>query len=756
MATSIYFGGRRTVVPQALSKLDTSLLSSVSPAAVGIVALVGTAEGGKPLSVEQEHSDHTGVGSVLTRYRSGDLRIASLFAFEPSLDEAIPGGAQRLVNVKVNPATQSTLTLPDAASADAVELTSRDWGLFTTQINVEVEPGTNQGKRITVVLEDDVEVFDDVGGEPAFDLLYAGDYDTAAATLTATTFVVAGSWSQPGLSAELTSSGPAGFPSAVEVTSSSASDTTQTVTIFGLVGTTPHRETVQLNGFGTVSTVRTDWTQIVATTKSAATVGTVTITDDSANTIATMSPAQLSRGAVVSTTMPAAGVLTGRIDADTAGATMTVFGRNTSGAQVAQYFDLATAATTPVVGTVAFAAIDVIALGDVTGARIASIDCNAVSVSLGVYRTISRLVDYLNGLGGMTATALSGDSATFLTANLDGASSVSIIGTAAEFTRDLQDFVDVLNAGSGLVSAARATGATAVPDDTGGALYLLGGTEGTTTISEWAEAFRLLRGRRVNTIVPLTRDPAVHALLATHLVERAGALRSEANGYIGIGTSGGAGETRANLTAQIRTLATRHLSAIAQECQRFDPDTGEETWFAPHFFAAIAAGMQAGSAIAEPLTRKVPFVNDIRQDPSWNPVDDAEDLIERGLMMAVKDDDAGIYWIRSVTTYLDDNPIFSEMSSNESANAAVYQLRTRLDRRTGGRGLASSVGAIRSLAAAQLDALVEAEIIVSWRGLQVEQIGDVFPVSVEIAPVEPINFIPITVHLVRTSSRAAA
>jgi hypothetical protein len=306
--------------------------------------------------------------------------------------------------------------------------------------------------------------------------------------------------------------------------------------------------------------------------------------------------------------------------------------------------------------------------------------------------------------------------------------------------------------GSVLVSATRASPTPLgdiAPANTVGAVYLTGGIEGVVTIAQWQEAFRLLRKRRVNIIVPLTRDPAVHALLLQHLRERAGRLRSEANGYIGLAKVDGSGETRVQIKAQIVAIQNREVSAIAQEFQRADPDTGDATWYPPYFFAAISAGMQAGSAIAEPMTHKKPFVLDIRNDPSWTVEDDVEELIDAGLQMAEKLDQVGVRWIRSVTTHIaDDNPVFSEMSANESADQAVFALRRRLELKIGNRGLAGSVGTIKGLANDELQRLVDDQIIVAYRALQVEQVGDVFPVSVEIAPVLPINFIPITVHLV--------
>ena len=120
-------------------------------------------------------------------------------------------------------------------------------------------------------------------------------------------------------------------------------------------------------------------------------------------------------------------------------------------------------------------------------------------------------------------------------------------------------------------------------------------------------------------------------------------------------------------------------------------------------------------------------------------------------------DGVGIRWVRSLTTFLQsDNVVFTEMSANESANQAVFDLRRALDQKIGDRALASSVGVIKGIAIDTLERLVTDEIIAGFKPetLTVEQVGDVFPVSVEIAPIVPINFIPITVHLVPLQSAA--
>jgi hypothetical protein len=758
MPSAIIFNGRRINRPGAYSKIDASELAGVAPAATGIVALVGTAEGGVPLTIDSTYSDMTTPEQGLARYRSGDLRTASQFCFQPSLDDAVPGGAQRIVAVKVNPATQSEVTLTDDDGNDSVDLTSVDYGLFTAQINVLIQPGTNQGKQITITLEDTVETLDDVGGDPKFSLLYTPGvegYGTATATLTSTTLSVAGTKDMLGLDTDRAADLPsAGYTRAV---STDVGDVGPVVTIYGVntLGA-PISTTITLNGTTQAIAATTTFLSVHGVRLSEACTGDVTIDTPAGGvtTLFTIPAGTTSLGLVEATNMPVTGTFTVGLDAAAATTRVTVWGRTSAGAVIGSAFDVS--AGTPVSSSGAFATIEYIALGDVPAARTATLTATIASTTHATYTTVQRVVDRLNQLDGFTATALDGDVTTFLMVDMDYIADESIHSGAYEFLADLNAFIEAINDSSALITAERATGASQVPADSVlGVTYLTGGIEGTATSGHWQQAFTLLKRRRVNTIVVLTQDAAVHALLATHLVWRAG--RSEANGYVGIGTSDGEGETKSAIKTQIRALRTRHISAVSQEIQRFDPDTLEATWYPPYMLAAIAAGMQAGSAVGEPLTNKVPLVQDVRQDSSWSTEDDGEELIDAGLMFLEKKDVEGIRWVRSITTHLaDDNPVFSEMSANAAANEAVFRLRAALQQRIGRRGLASSIGAIKGIAVDELNKLKDPVegVIVNWRNLTIEQVGDVFPISVEIAPVQPINFIPVTVHLV--AARAAA
>lgn len=756
MATAIFFNGRRLVVPQVASKVDASALAGKSPAATGIVALVGTAEGGKPLDAT-DTQDITNPDKALQRFRSGNLRAASQFVFQPSADQAVPGGAQRLVPVKVNPATQATATLSDATPSDSIVLTSKDYGLFTNQVNAQVAAGTTKGKKLTITFEDVVETHDNVGGDTVFSLGYVpstGGFDSMVAANTISALTAVGVKAATGLVTQRTADILA--TGVVRVKSDNAGDTTQTVTIYGLnAANAPIQQTLSLNGTADVNGT-TSFAKILGSEKSAATLGTVTISDAVIpTTIITMTAGVLTRGIIKLTNMPLAGALTSIAIDTLAAVDVALFGLSSTGAAVGERWNFTSVLSQA--GSVAFSQGLVLALGDVAAARTVTITANAVSQTHASYRTVQRAIDRLNALDGFTASASVTNPTTYLMADLDYRSGVVLFNVTATYTGDLIAIVNKLNAASAYVTAARASGAALPPANTAAAVFLAGAIEGVVTIAEWQAAFTALRKRRINIIVPLTEDPAVHALLLAHLVDCSGRLKNEANGYVGIGTSEGLGETKTNIKSQIQALASRHISACVQEIERYDPDTGEATFYPPWMTAVISAGMQAGSAIGEPLTYKHPTCTDIRNDSSWDFVDDIDELIDAGAMVYEKVDGVGIRCVRSITTHLaDDNLVFCEMSANESLNTSIYNFRRVMEVKIGTRGLAGALGAMKGLANDTMGRQVDDEIVAAYRSITIEQIGDVFPVSMELAPIGPVNFIPVTVHLTVLNSTAAA
>jgi hypothetical protein len=936
MASTIFFNGRVTNIPGSYSEVDATGLASVGLGATGIVAILGEAEGGRPQAILS-----AAVPSKIAKlFRAGDLLEAGYIAFDPSRDPDIPGGAQEIRFVKTNPATQSDASFANG-DGEALVLESIDYGLFTTQINVEIANGTTTGKAITIVFEDTTEEYDDVGGTNIFTALYTpgtngattmtldvdhtsgveaaftktaggleSDYvgtlsaglghdneklanivagnvaqvvSTSVAditqsvtiygisfatglpvseslalngttptvgaqtwtringivlsavtvgsvsvkdnvgpvtlyTITAGSLVTGGgvkvfaspiesaaaaissvadgattqkliligvnSVSAPTLE-EITLSGATPVVSTtlwnsiiavalgyvevartitleglllnsgdtVSVVSTSAADTTQVLTVYGLtVAGAVQSETFSLNGTTPVVGTAT-WSRILGASLSAASVGTVSVTGSTDSVrVFTIAPADLYVGfRPVDNVAGADGTVSVVADGVTT-RTMLIAGLNTSG--VAQLEKFVLTGATIVVGTATWREITGIVVGHVQDARTLTVSGKSVDLALASYDTVQRVVDFLNSLDGWTGTVVVANPSTFLIADMDDTGPSNVLSVTAGFKADLFAIIDILDSESQLVDASRGTPGTGAPSNTSAPVYLSGGVEGTTTFAAWQAALDLLQDERVNTICVLTADAAVHAAVRAHCVFMAGAGRSERDAKLG--AESGVSLTDAKDAAF--ALNTRHIQLAIEDVTRFNSD-GEEETFPPYFTAVVAAGMQAGAAqVGTPLTFKFLNVLDVEGDDTTYTVrEDGKELIDGGLLVIEKVPNIGFRWLRGVTTHLiDDNVAFVEASTNQAVNFAVFEFRNAMEAAVGQPGFAGTVNAALSIAVSTLGQLVSTGAITAWRSLTLELDGDVLTVDVEIAPVQPINFVKNTLHLISASFSAAA
>tara|TARA_Y100000034_G_scaffold136543_1_gene213723 strand:- start:1183 stop:3999 length:2817 start_codon:yes stop_codon:yes gene_type:complete len=377
----------------------------------------------------------------------------------------------------------------------------------------------------------------------------------------------------------------------------------------------------------------------------------------------------------------------------------------------------------------------------------------AFSLSAATYDTLEKILAYFDTL---TADyTLTEGVANITDYDLDDMDLVS--GDAAgaggvDFTADLTLFVEGVTAGSQIIAAAATPGAQGVPSNQG-PVFLVGGSEGATGFSDWQAALDILRDYRVNTIVALTDNAAVHAAAVTHATYMAGPGRSERDCVLGAPSM----ETLDNLKLQSLALNTRHARYAFQDVNRYNT-AGEAEQFPPYFTACLAAGMQAGSSVGTSLTWKfLNILSAVGDDNEYTIQDDADELIQRGLLGIEKVPNKGYRWLRNVTTYqIDDNIAYCEASVNEAANYATYEFRTAMETAVGKKGFAGTVNATLSTAIGILGQLVAAGAITQWQNLTISLEGDVMDVDVEIAPVIPVNFVKNTIHLVSASFAAAA
>ena len=858
--TSIFYNGRVISVPGSYSEVDASGLEQVGLGASGIVALIGTAEGGKPVAADDASGDFlsaTRPQKVRDLFRSGELREAGAVLFDPSRDADITAGAQKVIFMKTNLALQSTVTFSNALGT-AMLVTSADYGAFTEQINLEIANGTERGKLITVRFESDTESADDVGGAPTggtademFTLTYlepAGlGWDTMNAQVVAAGIRANGTRDEAGLDGDVLA---AGTNTKARVVSSAAGDTTQNIWVYGLVGGTPTREKVKLAGTTPVLSVNVfDAASIRAGELDVACVGTVLITDTVPTTIISIAPAALAGGGVRGSTMFVANQGLNMVADGATTKLVWLVGKNAAGAVVIDRVTLAGAvhASSAVVD---FTEILFIVMGDVEAARTVTINGVAVQTSNSVQDNITKALDLFNskqvGSDGFTMVLVTGLTA-FKIADLDltGAAvdidnpvtakfyaelfftldyltnsvslvtasriafapkiddividsvvdsttyTVTIDATAISFTSDGSATLAEIQAGlvaainahgdiNQLVTAAvnasavRVTadsplgfaisesdgnlslasiqvtaGVGQIPDNTSVPVFLSGGTEGASTFAEVQLALNLLKQVRVNSIVVMSADPAVHAAVIAHCDFMGGIGRSERDGFVGLLNSAMTGlPSKTEIKSQIVDLNTRHLRAFAQDVGRFST-AGEAVVSAPAYQACVAAGMQAGSSVGTSLTFKYANVTSVVQHSSWNPIDDAEEMVNSGLCFMEAVDGVGRRFVRNVTTYLQDaNLAFIEGSVNEAVNFFAFNFRTNMEFAVGKKGFAGTVNAGRAVAINTLGLLVDTEILVAYQALSVELFNDVMEVEVEGAPVIPINFVKNTIHLV--------
>jgi hypothetical protein len=763
MATSIFFNGRLISVPGSYSEVDASGLEQIGLGATGIVAVIGTAEGGIPAGSITSVDDFIRITKPeqgRTTFRSGDIREAIPMLFDPANDPDVPGGAVEVVAMKVNPATQSTATLANSYG-DSLALTSSDYGAFTSQVNVTIGDGTSQGKLLTITFEDVTESVDDLGGDSMFKIKYTkptNGWDAMTAEVESGGHLVCDATrDQAGLDGDIATQ--LASDSAIEIASSDAGDTTQQVVIYGLDGSSAAvSETLNLNGTTVVVGTQV-FDKVLGARVIGTTVGTITIDPSGGGAdVLTIAPGtNPTKALLVGVTMYVSNSAV-TIVAD--GATtkdLIVVGTSATGAVQLEKFTLT--GTTAVVGSGNFATITYIALGDVEAARTLTISAEAARSTGSVQDTLQKVADFYNSkyiasTGGFELTLETGLTS-FDPDDLDvttgAGGAVSCLSPAEPtFYADLWAMIDWINNNSQYVDAAKASGAKGgAVTNTTSPVFLSGGEEGTTAFSHYQAALNLLKQVRVNSIVVLTGDPAVHAAADAHAAYMAGVGRNERDVFVGLMNTGLTDvPSKTEAKSQVVDLNSRHVRAFAQAIERYNT-AGERQEFEPYFQAAVAAGMQAGSPIGTPLTRKYANVLSLRQSTSWNPTDDSEEMIQAGLCFMENVDGVGRRVVRNITTHLSsDNIAFTEGSVNEAVNYAVYTFRTAMEYAVGRSGFAGTVNAATGIAIGILGELKDENILVATGGLNIELIVDVLETSVEMAPVLPINFVKNTIHLV--------
>jgi hypothetical protein len=190
MSRQVLFNGAVLTRPGAYTKVDASQFNNLALLGLGVVGLVGDADGGEP-RVTKIWNDALAIKSY---YRSGDLVEGAQMVSDPSNDDVIKTGAQTIITYKTNLSTKSTLT-----HDTAFVFNSKDWGLHTTSIQIAISSsaGSLRTAQITGLASDGTLISETSPefGDPTkfgkFSVQYVGAGSACTMTITATTLTTA-------------------------------------------------------------------------------------------------------------------------------------------------------------------------------------------------------------------------------------------------------------------------------------------------------------------------------------------------------------------------------------------------------------------------------------------------------------------------------------------------------------------------------------------------------------------------------------
>lgn len=382
------------------------------------------------------------------------------------------------------------------------------------------------------------------------------------------------------------------------------------------------------------------------------------------------------------------------------------------------------------------------------------------TLALSEYPTVKDLVDRINAVTGFVAEALDRNGAKPTVQALDFVSAQDVKAAAYVVRGDLQAAIDWINGtGEGFVTATRAANAGAKPAVTG-FQFLTGGTDGTTTTSDWADAFEVLQSVDVQWLTPVTGDAAIHAMADAHAAYMSNVGLKERRVICGTA----ANTTDAAAIDAAKSLNSDRTSLVHIGHYNYDVD-GKLTLFPPYISAALLAGMFSGVNPGTPLTNKAIKVRGLERDLR-NPTD--TDVLINGGVLCLENTDQGYKVVKSISTWLvNDNYNRVEQSTGVAVDFVARNVRQALDVLRGtkanplvlSRAVSITESTLRELARDEPQGpgvLAGNEASPAYRNIKASIEGDVLRVEFECSPVIPVNYVLATIYAVPFSGAAAA
>jgi len=372
--------------------------------------------------------------------------------------------------------------------------------------------------------------------------------------------------------------------------------------------------------------------------------------------------------------------------------------------------------------------------------------------------TVSELAVLINSNASYTASNL------FPNGNqnaneLDYYDDLEIIDVAGVLRRDVFDAVDYMNTFLTAAVATRIDNIYRAYVADGLDTLFTGAGDGTSANGDWADGFNAFKQIRINSVVPLiSKDigavtiDSINALAKGHVKAMwATDGGSERNAYVSkLGT-------KDELLAAAKSLNDFPISICGQQVRVLDR-TSTLVWQDPWAKCCIAAGMQQGSEVGEPITKKILNVNDVRVlDSSWDPTINKNEMIAAGILFSQPLDTGGHRWVVGNTTWSRDGSfVWNRISVVEAAGFIVYDLRYNLDLVfTGTKARTGTAEAIANFIRNRMSVYLENDITVGddrndqlgYRKLRVELTGSRAAINLAVTPVQGVDFTLPTIYL---------
>lgn len=322
--------------------------------------------------------------------------------------------------------------------------------------------------------------------------------------------------------------------------------------------------------------------------------------------------------------------------------------------------------------------------------------------------------------------------------DLDALTSTELKNAEVAFTANTQAMFDALSA-SMYIEAVKSSNAVITVD--ADYVSLVGGGQSSIAGSNWNTALEAILYKAIQIIVPWTDDVTVHEKVKNHCKDAAEISGLHRNAWVGAAKEKTLAEIK---SSWVNVLNDKNIAIVGQgiSFQRTNAAGNILTINKadPQWLALMLACMQGCTAIAEPLTNKKP--NIVSTSEVFNPLKEASQAIQSGIVILTNAGGLGNRVERSVTTHVKDNNfVYSEVSANESLNTCLRDVKFSLQEEIGSKALASAANDVSTIVTNRLITQRNLSIIRDFRKVTAVAVGDYINVSFELAVVEPLNFI---------------